>query len=47
MVVTTVTPGTLTVTANPTDWAETATNEYTIGSATGWDIFCDEDAVAE
>ena len=32
--------GTLTVTANPDDWEETAT-EYTIKTATGWDVFCD------
>ncbi len=41
VVVTAVTPGTLTVTANPADWAETATDEYTIKSAAGWDVFCD------
>ena len=40
VVVTAVTPGTLTVTANPADWAETATDEYTIKSAAGWDVFC-------
>ena len=33
--------GTLTVTPNPADWEETNTNEYTIKTATGWDIFCD------
>ena len=33
--------GTLTVTPNPDDWEETNTNEYTIKTATGWDIFCD------
>ena len=34
-------PGTLTVTPNPDDWEETATDEYTIKTARGWEVFCD------
>ena len=34
-------PGTLTVTADPADWADNGDGSYTIGSEKGWDIFCD------